>query len=172
MKIFLVSVVTLLFVLLELLAGNWLLPLSMPVYTAVYFAIAYRKSTGIFSAAAAGLIIDAVYGREWMLLMLIFPGVVMLILPVVRYFRRRMPLAPLAAGVCAGAAGFTGTVLLCLLCSMEIPGPDIFSMLVFQSVIGGSVMLLFTVLADFLAFKCNLPRFIITGTDPRRVDNE
>ena len=76
------------------------------------------------------------------------------------------------AGISAGFLQLLWSPLYALVTDHPLPGPDIFSMLVFQSVIGGSVMLLFTVLADFLAFKCNLPRFIITGTDTRRVDNE
>lgn len=169
MRTFLVCTVTLLMVLLELLAGNRHLPLALPVYSAVYFAVVYRKSAGIISAAAAGLIIEAMYGREWMLLTLIFPAVVLLALSSVRKYRRQMPAAPLAAGAVCGATADLGMVLVALLHGGQLPGPDIFSMLIFQIFTGALFMLIFTLLADFLAFKCNLPRFISSGNSKRGI---
>ena len=163
MRTFLVIVVTLGLILPELLAGNFGLALHLPRYGALYFAVAYRRNVGLLSAAGAGLILDAIYCRDAMPSAFILPAVVLLLLPQVRRLRRQLPLAALLPGMLGGgltagadfllARGFRGTA----------PGPDFASMLIFSSCVGGLFMLIFTLAADALAFKCNLPRFGVAG---------
>lgn len=168
MRIFLVSFVTALLIMLELLAGNYGLCLAFPLIGSVYFAVAYRKRTGFISACAAGLVLDALYCRDEMLLMLLYPAAVLAALQIIRQTRRRMPFAPLAAGAVLGAVVNGGNIVLCLIYQVPLNGPDLPSMLVFQVTVSAILMLLFTWTADALAFKCNLPRFKYTGNDSSR----
>lgn len=173
MKFFLVTVSTLALTLLELLAGNRLPPMFFPLYGAVYFAVAYRKRSGIISAIASGVLLDVLYARSITLLGVLFPLIVLLALPVVKRFRRQLPAAAFCAGGVCGTAGALVVFLLTLIYGTPFPGPDLFSMVIFQGFAGAVFMLVFTSLADVLAFKCNLPRFSIPGcTGGRRHDHE
>lgn len=163
MRTFLVIVTTLGLILPELLIGNLGLALHLPLYGALYFAVAYRKSAGLLSAAAAGLILDPIYCRDAMLLAFILPGTVLLLLPQVRRLRRKLPLAALLPGMLGGGVMAAADSLLCLGFGSAEPGPDFISMLIFQCGAGGIFMLAFTLAADALAFKCNLPRFGVAG---------
>lgn len=168
MKIFPVVVTTLALILLELLAGNWLLPMFFPLYGAVYFAAACSKRAGTISAFAAGVLLDLLYARPVMLLWLILPAVVVPALKAVKRFQRQMPLAALAAGAVCGALNGVVIYLLCKINGSIFPGPDPFSVVIFQSFTGAFFMLIFTSLADWLAFKCNLPRFSMNDNRRRR----
>ena len=173
MRIFLVTFVTAVLILLELLAGNFGLSPGFPLCGAVYFAAAYRKSAGLISAGCAGLVLDAIYCRDVMLLMLLYPAITLVSWQVIRYLRRQIPLAPLAAGAVTGALMNITTLLLCLLYRVPLPGPDPVSMFVFQVFVSAVFMVLFTTVADVLAFKCNLPRLKNSGkTSDRRERDE
>lgn len=161
MKFFLVIVTTLALILLELLVGNRLLPLFFPLYGAVYFAVAYRKRSGMISAFAAGIVLDVLYARPIILLPLLLPLIVLAAVPAAKRFRRQLPLAPLGAGAVCGAGGALAMFLLSRIYGTAFPGPDLFSMVIFQSFTGAVFMLIFTSFADFLAFKSNLSRFSV-----------
>ncbi len=172
MKPFLVTVATLALILLELLCGNRLPPMLFPLYGAVYFAVAYRKRTGLISAAAAGMLLDLLYSRPFMLLMFFLPAAVLAVLPVVKRFRRQLPLAPLGAGAVCGAASTVITFLCCRIYHTAFPAPDFFSMIIFQTFTGAFFMLIFTSASDYLGFKCNLPRFSASGNSKRRMHGD
>ena len=172
MKSFLVTVTTLALILLELLCGNRLLPMFFPLYGAVYFAVAYRKRTGIISAAAAGMLLDLLYCRPFMLLMFFLPAALLAALPVVKRFRRQLPLAPLGAGAVCGASGAVITFLCCRIYHTEFPAPELFSLIIFQTFTGAIFMLIFTSVSDYLGFKCNLPRFSASGNTKRRMHSD
>ncbi|MBQ9803814.1 MAG: hypothetical protein IJW35_03095 [Lentisphaeria bacterium] len=172
MRIFLVTSVTAMLILLELLTGNFGLALGFPLCGAVYFAAAYRKSAGLVSAGCAGLILDALYCREIMLLLLIYPAIVLTAWQIIRYFRRQIPLAPLAAGAAIGAMMSVTNILLCLIFRTPLPGPDMASVFIFQVFIAAVFMMLFTLTADALAFKCNLPRLKNSGTTRNRSEDD
>lgn len=172
MRIFLIVFVTAALILLELLVGNYGLSLAFPLCGAAYFAAAYRKRAGLICAGCAGLIIDALYCRDIMLLLLIYPAVVLAAWHTIRQMRRQIPLAPVAAGTVIGALMNIANILLCLIYRTPIPGPDVASMFIFQVFISTLFMLIFTLIADALAFKCNLPRLKYSGKNSGRDADE
>lgn len=168
MKIFLVTVTTLALILPELLAGNWGLTPGLPLFGAIYFAAAYRQRYGILSAAAAGLILDAVYCRSMMLLVLLLPGIVALVMPLVRRTRRQLPAAALLPGAAAGGLLCCAEEIVVSVCGGALPGPDFASLLIFQATFGALFLLVFALIADFIAVKCNLPKFRQAEDNRRR----
>ena len=172
MKLFLVIVTTALLLLGELLAGNLGLVLGLPLYGAVYFGVAYGRRSGVAGAAAAGLILDAVCFRECMTLVFLYPAIVAALLPLIRRERRRFPGAALLAGAAAGAAAVGANWLTAAVIGGALPGPDAVSLLISQTIAGAAFMLVFTLTADFLAAKCNLPRFRPAGIFRREEDDE
>ena len=163
MKPFLTAATLLLLILPELLAGNLGLAFGLPLYGALYFAVTYRRRFGLIGATAAGLILDSIYWREYMCMVFIFPAMILLTLPLVRRWRRQLPPAALLPGTVIGGGMALVNWLLCALWGTPGPGPDVFSLFIFQAIFGGIFMLIFTLTADFLAFKCNLPRFAVRG---------
>lgn len=173
MKSFLVTVTTLALILPELLVGNWGLTLGLPLFGAIYFAAAYRRRYGIVSAAAAGLILDAVYCRSVMLLVLLLPGIVALVMPLIRRTRRQLPASALLAGAAAGGLLCCAEAAVVSVCGGRIPGPDLASLLIFHATFGALFLLGFSLFADLIAVKCNLPKFRQTaGSRPRREEYE
>ena len=159
MKLFLTIFVTASAMLPELWCGNLGIQLGLPVYSSVYFYAAYGPLYGIGAAGISGLLLDVIYNRYWLLTA---PGWILIScigFQAAQRWQRRKPAAPLFSGILCGAGISLWNDLIALLAGGEIPGPDIFSMLIFQSFSGGIFMLLITLLFDAVNFRCNLPQF-------------
>ena len=159
MKVYLVTAVTAVFVLLDLLTGNAGLSMALVLCPALYFAVVYRRRYGFIAAAAAAVVLEAIYFREWMLAPALYPLILLAALSVVNNTGRSFPLSVLSGGGTIGALMWLANVMQCVMLGLPLPEPDAASVLVFQVVFSALTMLVFTVVADFFAFKCNLPRF-------------
>ena len=163
MIIFQTVFLSLLLLLLELLAGNFLISAGLPMYGAVYMYAAYGKKYGITSALVCGMILDAVYFRKYLFTPLIFLVILLSVqFVVIRYFRRQLPEAPLAGGFCIGGSLFLGNWLSAKLYDGQYLLPDLLSMLIFQLASGAIIMFLLTVLLDALAVRCKMAKFGVT----------
>lgn len=161
MKLFMTLTVTGILIWLELFAGNLGLPLGLPLYAALYFAAANGMVYGMVSAGSAGLLLDLLYAREYLAGALTGTAVVALCAAYACRSSRKMPYAPLTCGMLCG-------LLICLVNWLWIffsggvyYGPNPLCMLIFQIVGGGIFMLLFTLTADAVNFRSDLPRFCL-----------
>ena len=160
MIIFQTVFLSLFLLLLELLSGNFLISAGIPVYGAVYIYTACGKKYGIISALCCGMIIDAVYFRAYPVTPLIYLLILLLAGVVVnRYFRRRLPEAPVIGGACIGGLLFFGNIITAKLYKTQYMWPDPLSMLISQLAFGAVFMFLFTVLLDGLASRCKMAKF-------------
>jgi hypothetical protein len=160
MKAFITIWITAVMLALELTAGNWGLPLGLPLFTAVYFYVAFGRFYGLSATAAAGLLLDVIYAREY----LFSPLVYLLITfwaaeSVKRMHHRKMPAGPLISGGLCGLLINLNNNLTAWISGNELPGPDMISMWIFQLAGGSMLMLLIVPLFDAVNFRSHLPRF-------------
>lgn len=160
MKAFLTLCVTAFFMSLELICGNMGLPLGLPLFAAVYFSAAFGVNYGIWAAGLSGLLLDAVYCRNVPLSALIYAGIVLLCLQIAVRFERHVPVAPAFSGACCGFLIWLWHMIYAWIAGIPLPGPDIFSMAVFQISGGLLLMLCLTLFFDAVNFRCNLPKFV------------
>lgn len=154
---------------LELLAGNLGLPLGLPLFTAVYFAVAFGTAYGLAAAGGAGLLLDVIYARNYFFTALINIAIVYLSAKCACRLQRKMPVSPLSAGFLCGLLINFNNNITSWLNGNELPGPDLWSMVIFQ-VSGGSLLLLAIVpLFDAVNFRSRMPRFVDSDSTRRRV---
>lgn len=165
MKLFVTIFIMLLLTALELIIGNGGLALGLPFFGALYFGIAFGREYGITAAGSAGFILDLLYAREY--LSGAFAGMLIVYLSCHAALRlqRSMPAAPLGSGMICGVLVNMCNLLTASLHGQPAPGPDFFSMLVFQFVGGGIFMLLTVLLFDAVNLRSNLPRFCLYDTN-------
>ncbi|MBR7121482.1 MAG: hypothetical protein IKC94_04495 [Lentisphaeria bacterium] len=168
MKVFLNILVTALLMNMELICGNTGLALGLPLFGAVYFFIAFSPVHGITSAAFSALLLDAMYARNCLTWPLAAIVIVSAAGNFAGYLERRMPLSPLGSGGLCALLVSVYNVLNAWFSGVPAPGPDFFSMLVFQVSGGGLFMLLLVWLFDAVNFRCNLPQFHIIENGKHR----
>ena len=159
MKTFLTIFITALMIVPELLCGNLGMSPGLPLYTAIYFAGAFGLFYGLTAAGFAGLLLDLRYARPYRWTALIWALITFAAFECSMRLRMRSPEAPIVAGITAGFLQLLWSVFYTLVTAHPLPGPDIFSMLVFDLTGGGIFMLLTVLLFDAINFRCNLPRF-------------
>ncbi|MBE6376749.1 MAG: hypothetical protein E7050_09820 [Lentisphaerae bacterium] len=159
MKSFLTLTVTALLMTFELICGNMGLSLGLPVFGAFYFAVAFGKNYGLWAAGLSGLLLDAIYARSFMPTAIWMILIVLLAEQCALRLQRHLPVSAILGGALCGFAVFLGNLLHSLICRTAFPGPDIWSMMIFQLIGGIFFMLLMTLLFDGINFRCNLPRF-------------
>lgn len=159
MKTFFTIFITALMIVPELFCGNLGLTLGLPLFTSVYFAGSFGFFYGVTAAGCAGLILDLLYARSFAWDAVIWVLIASAAYGCARRLRMNSPEAPLLAGASTGGMHFLWTLCYTLAAGLPFPGPDIFSVLVFQTVGGGIFMLLLTWIFDAVNFRCNLPRF-------------
>jgi hypothetical protein len=145
---------------LELICGNMGLLLGLPLFGAIYFAVAFGINYGIWAAGLSGLLLDAIYCRSVPLSALIYAGIVMLCFQSAVRVERQLPAAPAVSGALCGFLIWVWHLFYSWGASVDFPGPDIFSMVVFQVSGGALLMLVMTLFFDALNFRCNLPKFV------------
>ena len=161
MKIFLTIWIIAMLTGRELIAGNIGLPLGLPVYGAVYFGVAFSFALGVSAGGFAGILLDAMYRRIFPIASISYTLITLLVIHMTRNGHRQMPLSPLGAGALCGALLYVANILPGLLWNAPFPGPDVFSMGVFQ-ISGGCIFMLVQVwIFDAVNFRCDLPKFII-----------
>ena len=159
MKVFLNIFVTALLMNLELFCGNAGLAPGLPLLGATYFFVTFSPVHGVLCAGISALLLDAMYMRNC------FTWPVFAILAVfaagnfARHLQRRMPLAPLGSGSLCALLVFVYNMLNTFFTGEPLPGPDFFSLLVFQFAGGGLLMLFMVWLFDAINYRCNLPKF-------------
>ena len=72
MKIFITIALTALFLLLDLLVGNFFIFCGFSCFCSIVIAMAYGWKYGVPAAAIAGTILDAIYGRSFSVTTFIF----------------------------------------------------------------------------------------------------
>lgn len=165
MKIFITCGLTAIFILLDLLAGNIGLFPAFSVYISLVLVLAYNWSYGIFAAAAAGMVLDVVYGHSLGFLAFVFAaaaGAGALIAE-----RGHRQLISLFGG--GGSAGFitaAGVLLTVRFSGGSIPAPDWKSYLIFSVGSGGLWLIILVLIFDFFAKRANLPRCIRSSWTP------
>lgn len=159
MKIFLTAVVTALLMVFELFAGNLGLALGLPLYGALFFAVAFGQAYGIAAAGGAALIIDIMYVRSFPVWSIYAMAAVFFTSLNVHRMQRKQPFASLLSGGLCGLLIVIYNLLAAFFTGENIPGPDPFSLTVFH-IFGGMIfMFLLVVLFDAVNFRSNLPRF-------------
>ena len=169
MKNFICCSLTAIFLILDMLAGNLSLFPAFGVYCAIVLFLAYNWKYGIVSAAASGMVLDAVYGHNFSYLSLIFLCAV-LVGALIADRGHRQILALLAAGAAAGITVSTGVIIAVKFSGGMLPAPDRITYL-FSSAAGGGLWLLFSAAVfDFFAVRANLPRCVksVFSTSPRQ----
>lgn len=161
MKVFITVVVTSLFTVLELIIGNAGLSLGLPYFTALYFGTAFGTVYGISAAGGAGFVLDLLYAREYLIRAATAVVIVELSRRAAVRMHRSMPAAPVGSGMICGTLINLFNTFSVWLCGEPLPGPDYFSMLIFQSIGGGIFMLLTVLLFDAVNLRSNLPRFCL-----------
>ena len=167
MKLFFTFSVTAFLLLGDLLAGNIPLFPALSVYGAAYFALAYGLNYGIFAAAAAGVALDAVYCRPYCLSAAGFVLTVFAVVQFIKRGRRQFLFLPLAGGFAGLLSGAAGSIIAAFYRS-ELPGPDLWTVLVFSIGFGGLFFTFIVTFLDFLASRADLPRCIRKNTDGLR----
>lgn len=164
MKLFFTFSITAFLLLGDLLAGNVPLFLGLSVYGAAYFALAYGLSYGIFAAVAAGLALDAVYCRPYCFSVAGFVLTVFAVVQFIRRSRRQFIFLPLTGGIAGLLIGAVGCIIAALYHS-ELPGADLWTILIFSIGFGGLFFTFIVTFFDFLASLADLPRCIRKSTD-------
>ncbi|MBE6356878.1 MAG: hypothetical protein E7058_07160 [Lentisphaerae bacterium] len=159
MKTFLTIFITALLIVPELFCGNVGLALGLPIFAALFFSGSFGIAYGIAAAGCAGLTMDLLYARPLLCSAPVWILITFAAGECAMRLRMRTPEAPLAAGFIIGTMQLIWNILYALTAGTPFPGPDIFSMLIFQAVGGSIFMLLLTLLFDAVNFRCNLPRF-------------
>lgn len=159
MKSFLTLTATALLLTLELICGNMGLALGLPLFGAFYFAVAFGRNYGIWAAGIAGIILDLIYDRPFMLTAIWLILITFLAEKNALRLQKQMPEAAISGGVICGLAVFAGNFLYSKVMQTPYPGPDIGSMFIFHLTGGILFMLLLALLFDGINFRCNLPRF-------------
>jgi hypothetical protein len=163
MKFFTVLWITAFMLLLELISGNMGLSPALPVFTAVYFAVAFAPEYGIASAGCAGILLDAACNRAFPFAAILFLAVTMLSTHIALRSSRHSSLSAVGIGGICGAMIYAGNLLYTVIGGTGFPGPDVFSMAVFQ-ISGGALFLWLTVmLFDVIHHLCDLPCFVPSG---------
>ena len=157
MKNFISWSLTAIFLILDMLIGNLSLFPALSVYCAIVLFLAYGWKYGLISAAASGMVLDAVYGHSFSYLSLIFLCAVLAAsLTAERGHRQFLPL--LASGAIAGIVISTGVTIAVKISGGMLPAPDRITY-IFSAAAGGGLWLLFSVAVfDFFAVRANLPR--------------
>ena len=159
MKIFLTITVTAVLLVFELIAGNAGLALGLPLYGALFFAVAFGQAFGISAAGGAALLLDIIYARSFPFWSIYAMLAVFFASVNVHRMQRKQPLASLISGAFCGILIVVFNLLSAWISGEEIPGPDPFSLIVFH-VFGGMIfMFLLVVLFDAVNLRSNLPRF-------------
>ena len=168
MKIFITCALTAMLVMLDLLAGNIGIFPGFSVYGPVVLIMAYGWGYGIPAAAAAGMVIDVLYGHSFGGLTFLF-ALSALAGALIAERGHRQLAALFAGGVCTGFILASGILLAVKFSDGSIPGPDKISYLVFSAGIGGVWLILSAMIFDFFAARANLPRCItISSFDSSR----
>ncbi len=163
MKIFMVLWITAFTLLIEFICGDMGLSLGLPVFTALYFAVAFAPEYGVAAAGSAGILLDAACSRAFPFACIIYLAVTMLTMYIALRSSRHSSLAALGAGAICGLLIYIGNLLYTFIGGGELPGPDLFSMAVFQ-ISGGALFLwLMVLLLDAVNLICDLPGFISSG---------
>lgn len=159
MKIFLTVTVTALLMVCELIAGNVGLALGLPLYGALYFAVAFGQAYGIGAAGAAALMLDIIYARSFPSWSIYAMLAVFMVSVNVHRMQRKQPFASLIAGAFCGILIVIYNLSAAYFAGEDIPGPDPFNLIVFH-IVGGTLFMFFLVMIfDAVNFRSNLPRF-------------
>lgn len=170
MKTFVTVCITAMFMAVELIAGNMGLALGLPVFAASYFLISFGTLYGIMAAGIAGLFTDLIYAREYCFYAVMWVIIAAITGSVIRRFHRNMPFSPLAGGAVCGILINSSNCLHTFFTGNISPGPDFFSMIIFQAAGGMGLMLSMVLLFDAVNFRSNLPRFFIADSKYTRFD--
>lgn len=169
MKIFITIALTAFFLLLDMLAGNFFIFCGSSCFIAIILALAYNWKYGVPAAAAAGTVLDALYGRSFSVTTFIFIPALLAALWVINRGHRELP-ALLGGGAVAGAIISGGITILVKSSGGTLPAPDLFSYIVFSAGGGGILLLLMVSVFDFFSERGNLPRCIKKELAPRRIN--
>ena len=159
MKTFLTIWITAMMMVLELICGNMGLALGFPIFSAVYFAVAFAPSYGIAAAGFAGLLLDVIYDRTWLTGALVAVLITFIASETARRIHRHQPESSLLSGALCGLMILLANLCGALISGETPPGPRIFSMMVFQIIGGAIFMLMMTLSFDAINLRSNLPRF-------------
>ena len=156
MKTFITIALTAIFLLLDLLSGNFALFPALTVYCSVVLSLAYHPGYGTAAAFAGGVVLDVMYGHSFAVLGVLFAAASLAGTGIV--LRGNRQLGGVFAGGCA--AGLIVSVAVSVLSRASgnlLPGSDVPSYILFSGVFGGIILFLQILFFDFLAAKANLP---------------
>ena len=167
MKIFITIALTALFLLLDLLAGNFFIFCGFSCFSSIIIAMAYGWKYGIPAAAIAGTVLDALYGRSFSVSTFIFVTALLASYGSITRGHRQLP-GILIGGALAGAIISCGATLVVKVSGTPLPAPDFFSYVIFSAGGGSLLLLLMVSVFDFFAERGNMPRCIKRELAPRR----
>lgn len=170
MKVFLNIFVTALLMNLELFCGNAGLSLGLPLFGATYFFVTFSPIHGAVSATLSALLLDVMYMGNCLTWPFFAMLAVFLTGNFAKYLQRQMPLSPLGSGALCALLVFTYNFFNALFSGVPAPGPDFFSMLVFQLAGGALFMTVMVWLFDAINFRCNLPKFCTAENKKNRLN--
>ncbi|MBR7107379.1 MAG: hypothetical protein IKC89_03080 [Lentisphaeria bacterium] len=167
MKIFITIALTALFLLLDLLVGNFFIFCGFSCFCSIVIAMAYGWKYGVPAAAIAGTILDAIYGRSFSVTTFIFVPALLASYWSITRGHRQLP-GILIGGALAGTVISCGATLVVKSSNTPLPAPDFFSYVIFSAGGGSLLLLLMVSVFDFFAERGNMPRCIKRELSPRR----
>lgn len=156
MKLFVNVALISFLILLDLLLGKICLPVGLCAYAAAYFYFAYGRSYGWLSAALSGIAIDAAYNRPYALSGWIFMLSLAIFVFIIYRTNQKFIFYCIAGGAMGAVIGLCNIIAPVIFAS-PLPGPDWFTILLFNLGFGVLNTFIMIILLDFLGDRAGLP---------------